>query len=549
MPRKAEGAQWPNADGTYSARITVQGARRTLRMSAHIRSEEAAAERRIVLAQQAQRMAHTDLIAASNALECIAMANTAPKLAAAIAFVDKLVDGWKPAAPVMTVRALGKLWTDGDLAKRHKDHVRARSGTGGEVGRLEKHVYPHIGDLPLDAVTLDACDIVAQQLPDMLKQNTRVNILSTLAQLLGMAVFPCRLIERSPLPKGWVPKRGESRAHGYLYADEDLRLMRCTQIPLRWRVLWGWLIRQGQRDSEVFRMKISDLDLAHCAVVLDKNKTRRPRTWAIEAGDAAGMKRYLELCRPNAEPSDYLFVDDDGRPITTVDRPAEMLREHLHAIGLDKERPYLFEETDERLAFRAHDLRGTFITLSLAAGRSEAWVQQRTGHRSSRMINLYAVTARTVAEAHSEPLRTLIEAVPELAPPPATGLPSGGKSQRKASGFGNPAEVQASATTWHIPATESQPTDITEHSMVSHEPTLANHVQPDAVGDSLAFPPAVDPVEKALADALTAASAAGQWHVVADLARELEARRLRATAPSAAVVSLSDVRRRREPKR
>jgi integrase len=547
MPRKAEGAQWPNADGTYSARITVQDARRTVRMSAHIRSEEAAAERRIVLAQQAQRMAHTDLIAASNALECIAAANTAPKLAAAIAFVDKLVDGWKPAAPVMTVRALGKLWTDGDLAKRHKDHVRARSGTGGELGRLEKHVYPHIGDLPLDAVTLDACDIVAQQLPDSLKQNTRVNILSTLAQLLSMAVFPCRLIERSPLPKGWVPKRGESRAHGYLYADEDLRLMRCTKIPLRWRVLWGWLIRQGQRDSEVFRMRISDLDLSHCAVVLDKNKTRRPRTWAIDAGDAAGMKRYLELCRPNAAPSDYLFVDDDGRPITTVDRPAEMLRAHLHAIGLHKERPYLFEETDERLAFRAHDLRGTFITLSLAAGRSEAWVQQRTGHRSSRMINLYAVTARTVAEAHSEPLRTLIEAVPELAPPPATGLPSGGKSQRKASGFRNPAEVQAAATTWHIWEAKPQPPDITEHSMVSPEPPLANPVQPDAVGDSLAFPQAVDPIEKALADALTAASAAGQWQVVADLARELEARRLRASAPSAAVVSLSDVRRRRSP--
>jgi integrase len=545
MPRKPEGTPRLNADGTYSSRITLQGKRCTFALSPSIKTNEQADERTQLLAQQARRMAGVEAPHARTALDLLSAASTSTKLTAAIAFVRDLVDGWKPAAPVMTVRALGKLWTDGDLAKRYKDHVRARSGTGGEVGRLEKHVYPHIGDLPLDAVTLDACDIVAQQLPDSLKQNTRVNILSTLAQLLSMAVFPCRLIERSPLPKGWVPKRGESRAHGYLYGDEDLRLMRCTQIPLRWRVLWGWLIRQGQRDSEVFRMKISDLDLPHCAVVLDKNKTRRPRTWAIDPGDAAGMKRYIELCRPNAEPSDYLFVDDDGRPITTVDRPAEMLREHLHAIGLDKERPYLFEETDERLAFRAHDLRGTFITLSLAAGRSEAWVQQRTGHRSSRMINLYAVTARTVAEAHSEPLRTLIDAVPELAPPPATGLPSGGKSQRKANGFRNPAEVQASAATWHIPATESQPTDITEHSMVSLEPTLAIHVQPDAVGDSLAFPPAVDPVEKALADALTAASAAGQWHVVADLARELEARRLRMAAPSAAVVSLSDVRRRR----
>ena len=67
-----------------------------------------------------------------------------------------------------------------------------------------------------------------------------------------------------------------------------------------------------------------------------------------------------------------------------------------------------------RLPIRAHDLRGTFVTLSLANDRTEAWVQDRTGHTSSNMINLYRRTARTAAELGLGELLPLDEAIPEL---------------------------------------------------------------------------------------------------------------------------------------
>jgi hypothetical protein len=47
---------------------------------------------------------------------------------------------------------------------------------------------------------------------------------------------------------------------------------------------------------------------------------------------------------------------------------------------------------------RVHDLRATFVTLSLAAGRSEAWVADRTGHKSSVVLNRYRWQTRQVAE-------------------------------------------------------------------------------------------------------------------------------------------------------
>ena len=70
-----------------------------------------------------------------------------------------------------------------------------------------------------------------------------------------------------------------------------------------------------------------------------------------------------------------------------------------------------------------HDLRGTFVTTALANGRSEGWIADRTGHRSSQMITDYKRNARTFKELEQQEgdLAPLDEAIPELAIAP--GLP------------------------------------------------------------------------------------------------------------------------------
>lgn len=52
-------------------------------------------------------------------------------------------------------------------------------------------------------------------------------------------------------------------------------------------------------------------------------------------------------------------------------------------------RAELFERTDARRPIRVQDLRATFVTLSLAIGKSEMWVSDRTGHKSSVMHARY----------------------------------------------------------------------------------------------------------------------------------------------------------------
>src|SRR6201999_3456796 len=91
----------------------------------------------------------------------------------------------------------------------------------------------------------------------------------------------------------------------------------------------------------------------------------------------------------------FLLLDESGTD-APANRGADRFRRHLKVAGVD--RPELFERSEARLRIRAHDMRATFITIALACGRSEAWVADRTGHKSSVMINRYRRAARTAAE-------------------------------------------------------------------------------------------------------------------------------------------------------
>jgi hypothetical protein len=88
------------------------------------------------------------------------------------------------------------------------------------------------------------------------------------------------------------------------------------------------------------------------------------------------------------------------------------VRGHLRRAGID--RPELFESSDIRLQIRLHDLRATFITIKLANGRTETWISDRTGHKSSTQINNYHRAARTVAELGLGDFAPLDEAIPEF---------------------------------------------------------------------------------------------------------------------------------------
>src|SRR5690606_29948892 len=139
----------------------------------------------------------------------------------------------------------------GKLARDYPDQVKRRRSVADDVSRLEAHVYPVIGHKPVAAVTLEDCEAVMRNLKGrrkaQLSPSTRRNVALTLSRLLNLAVYPLRLIERSPLPRGFLPRLGKPRALSFLYPSEDAKLLGCVGVPLDRRMLWGLLVREGMR--------------------------------------------------------------------------------------------------------------------------------------------------------------------------------------------------------------------------------------------------------------------------------------------------------------
>lgn len=452
----------------------------------------------------------------------------------------------------LTFRQLGERWTDGTLAKDHPDHVNAKKTADLDESRL-KVIYAvpvapglSFGALPIDSVKLHYAEAVMAALPKRAKKSaTRRHYAQLIHRVLELAVYPCKLIAANPLPKSFMPKIGKPPAFSYLYPDEDAALLKCQkdEVPLCYRVLWGFLAREGCRTSEAAAMRLGhELDLERGVCSLDENKTDDARAWALDKGVARALAAYAEI--RGIKKGQLVFTDEAGEALQD-DKLAELVRDHLSEAGVDREE--LHTSTENRGRFRAHDLRGTFVTLSLAAGRSEAWVQDRTGHTTSVMLNRYRRAARSASELDLGPLLPLDRAIPELAAVAAQGGPEGGPAEPVAESKKSTEQQKTSSRVdssvrleQRIFKTDS--TDPDEQPSVKTDPsctverTEEHGGPPETTGVGQG-----DPVEEALAEGLRRAAAAGAWEAVQALTAELRARR----EARVGVVSLEAERARR----
>jgi integrase len=299
-----------------------------------------------------------------------------------------------------TLAQLAERWTSGALAKLYPDHIRTKDHREDRI-YLREYILPHLGALAVTAITLDDCDRCMAALDAPAGSAHRRHVAQVIHRLMAIAAYPAKLITVSPIPKGWLPKLGPAKAKSYLYPDEDRKLLRCKDVDLPLRMLFGFLDREGCRASEAVAIEWSDLDLKRGSINLDVNKTNDPRAWALDAGVVRALRWWKGAGAPKAGP----FVG------MSTSHLAERLRESLRAAGVTREA--LFENTERRTHFQAHHLRVTFVTLNLAAGKTETWVQDRTGHQDTAMVNRYRRAARTAAELGIGNLTPLDRAIPE----------------------------------------------------------------------------------------------------------------------------------------
>ena len=306
------------------------------------------------------------------------------------------VQGCRPAKSqqIATFKDLAEAWVNGKLHQQWPDQIAHKKDSHNDELRLNR-LCKTIGDVPLDTFSLEDAEHAMKSLPAGLAPATRRHYAQVVSKVLRLAVYPCRLIKHSPLPTGFLPStKGGSKAYSYLYPSEDAQLLACSHVPFARRLLYGVLAREGCRLGEALSLRWCDLDLERRVIRLDENKTDDPRAWALSPGVAEA----LAATKPKDVAAETLVFEG-------IDHPAARFRADLQTAGID--RPELFERSHARRRIRIHDLRATFVTLSLANGRTEAWVCDRTGHRSSIMVNRYRRQARQATELELGPLQPL----------------------------------------------------------------------------------------------------------------------------------------------
>ena len=314
-----------------------------------------------------------------------------------------------------TFSEVAKQWTEGDLARDWPDHVKAKD-SGPDERRLKRLNATDIdgrafGDIPISRLKLDHVEAVMRALPATARRPaTRRHYAQCIARVLALAVYPLRLIKSSPLPKGFLPKVGKPPAFSYLYPVEDAALLASDAVPVQERLLFGFLAREGMRLSEALGLTWRDIDLERGTVSLDANKTDDARTWALDAGVVRALQVVSNRCVP--DDNALVFPAPDGA-IFETSRLADLLRGRLWQAEV--RRSELHNKGENRGRFRVHDLRGTFVTLPLANGKSETWVADRTGHTSSIMINRYRRAARMASELNLGALAPFDSAIPDRA--------------------------------------------------------------------------------------------------------------------------------------
>jgi integrase len=445
MPRKPTGAVYESR-GRWFASVTIAKGKRQSVLLATCADELAAHARCEILAGLAAKLRAADVhLDTSEQLLKRAGARDGKALAAVLEAADAVIKGSTTAKPrrkgVLSFEDVGKLWTTGALAAEYPDHVKVKKTADRDRQRLERYIYPHLEGVALAEVTLDHAEAIMKALPKKKVKTaaTRRHVAQLIHRVLGLAVFPLRLLKANPLPRGFLPKIGPAKVKGWIYPNEDRTLLASPAVPLAWRVLYGFLDRAGPRLSEAAALDLADVDLERGAVKLEETKTNDPRAFALSPGIAPALAAWIahreKATGQRLAPASPLFVDEKGERITGegVDL-AKRFRAHLADAGID--RAELFERTASRVHVRLHDLRATFVTISLANGRSETWVADRTGHRSSTMINRYRRAARTAAELGLGELARLDVAIPELAGPPGAG--EDGPAEASPQGEGEP---------------------------------------------------------------------------------------------------------------
>lgn len=488
------------------------------------------------------------------------------------------------------------------LYRERLDKYRKELGRRGgkdDANTWKVWLADRIGALPVAKVTRDDIERVRDALDEAIALHKRTegkegigpkrarNVWTVVTTTFKAACMAkrrdLRLRADNPCAGVLPPERGESRRRAFIYPVEASALFACAKVPLEWRELYAVACFLFLRPGELRALTAGDIDLDAAVVHITKAWDERARE--VKAPKTRNGVRDVPI-HPNLLPLLRRLVD--GREASAAlfpimakwseDMRALKTREHLAVANV--KRPRLTENTATTMHVGFRSWRDTGVTWMALAGVDVAKMQRRAGHDHVTTTMGYVKQAEDVTGSIGEPFPPLPAALvagtdggptsTTVTPSPeySADVPPGAAAAESPAPRGDeqPRHVGANwAKDWpklkaSLPGPGKRPSNgcagrdlnATETPNSREIVNDSRTEPPPRVGVSTRSPVAVGPsaeythqapstVEDALASALDKAAAVGRWDVVAQLARELEARRLAA----AEVPTLEEERRRR----
>lgn len=539
--------------GRWETRLRFGGGQRE-RFIIHASTRPEAEAREARLVQLARTLARIDGADARGVLETAAAASESE-----LARVEATVKGTLDAARERGPAAAPPARTFADVAELLFAEQLRRGNSPRTVAKDRQRVRvlaAKLGRVPVDQVTSKLADEAMVLVPESVRAS-RPLYESLIARVLKHALR-LELIRALPLRPDFVSKlHAPEKIFQYLPAEDEFRLV-AGPAPIWRRIGYGMMSRESVRpeflslfyyaDRAPADAVVSTIDL-ESGLLTHRHKQKRVRRWPV-------CERVLRVLRAWRE-----LHPDTARVLPSWDHHniSRTLRGDLIAAGVTRAALHRTTATERQIAAKDAG-RATFVTLALRAGAPMHWVTDRTGHMTQQMIDRYnrmARESRDTARAWLCPLDEALGGALGLEPlttpfvvPWLQGLPVAPRpivGDDLGHRLGELLElVKQNAM---ITRTGADRTDSRHEPLVTPEQPkkASSSVSSGSGGTSCPGQTAgvgqESPVELELAKALRAATDAGQWALVAELARELGERRRERTAPD--VTSLDAARAKR----
>jgi site-specific recombinase XerD len=286
------------------------------------------------------------------------------------------------------------------LIEKYLPYVRSyKRSWKSDVSMINTHIAPSLGQQVM-------CKVSAYDITNFIETMKHKNLApGTINRALVLLRYAYKLAQRWQEPgvnlNAWLSIKQlkvDNRIERYLTPEQSVNLLQAVKESLNTQLVFivAFLIYTGARKREVLEAKWSDINFDQSSWKISKNKSNKVRhvplsQGALETLSAVRDKWTCQDWGVGVDPNDFIFANPStGKPYSS----------------------FFFSWNNARVKagmpeLRVHDLRHSFASFLVNAGRSIYEVQNLLGHADIKTTSRYAHLSQ-------ESLRAAVSAVPKF---------------------------------------------------------------------------------------------------------------------------------------